>query len=76
MLTKIFVSDFEDRTTEEDLAWLFSNYGPVLRVSMRKGKLRRYAIITMPEVAADKAIRALDGKKWRSTWLDVNESIW
>jgi RNA recognition motif-containing protein len=75
-MKKVFVSDFEDRTTEEDLAWLFSDYGPVLRVSMRKGKLRRYSIVTMPDAAAERAIDALRGKKWRTTWLDVSESIW
>jgi RNA recognition motif-containing protein len=75
-MKKIFVSDFEDRTTEEDLAWLFSDYGPVLRVSMRTGKLRRYAIITMSDAAAERAIEAVDRKKWRTAWLDVKESNW
>lgn len=75
-MKRIFVSDFEDRTTEEDLAWLFADYGPVLRVSMRQGKLRRYAIITMPDAAAERAIEALGGKKWRTTWLEVKESDW
>ena len=71
---KIFVSDFDRRTTEADIEWLFAKYGPVLRVSMRKGKLRRYAIVTMPDAAADRAIEALDRKRWRTTWLDVSES--
>jgi len=75
-MKKVFVSDFDERTTEEDLAGLFAKYGPVLRVRMRKGKLRRYAIIAMPDIAADRAIEALDGKKWRTTWLDVSESKW
>ena len=66
-MKKVFVSDFEDRTTEEHLALLFAGYGPVLRVSMRTGKMRRYAIITMPDAAADRAIEALSGKKWRTT---------
>jgi RNA recognition motif-containing protein len=73
---KIFVSDFDDRATADDIKWLFRRYGPVLGVRMRKGKLRRYAIVTMPDAAADRAIEALDGKKWRTTWLDVSGSKW
>jgi RNA recognition motif-containing protein len=73
---KIFVSDFDDRATADDIKWLFRRYGPVLGVRMRRGKLRRYAIVMMPEAAAERAIEALDGTKWRTSWLDVSESKW
>jgi RNA recognition motif-containing protein len=63
LLTRIFVSDFEDHITEEDLARLFAKYGPVLRVSMREAKQRRYALITMIEGDADRAIEALSGEE-------------
>jgi RNA recognition motif-containing protein len=75
-MKKVFVSDFDDRATEGDIVGLFARCGPVLRVRMRKGKFRRYAIVTIPDVAADRAIEALDRKKWRTTWLEVKESKW
>jgi RNA recognition motif-containing protein len=75
-MKKLFVTNFTRRMNEEDLALIFARYGPVIRVTLRDGPKRRYALVTMPDKEADVAIEKLDGQEFDGMRIEVEESIY
>lgn len=63
----VFVGDLSYFATEQDLIQLFSPYGPIDSVMIRRGKsgdTLHYGFVKMNEVCAQTAINSLQGFKF------------
>jgi RNA recognition motif-containing protein len=74
-MTAIFVTNFSKHIEDEQLHWLFEDYGEVEEVNIwvdYAERSIRFAIVEMPDhKKAQRAIRKLDGKKF-----DGNRRLW
>eukprot|EP01033_Poteriospumella_lacustris_P001156 gene1156-844_t len=71
----VFVGDLSYFVTEQDLIQLFSPYGPIDSVMIRRGKsgdTLHYGFVKMNEVCAQNAINALLGFKFMGRRLRLN----
>ena len=78
MTKKIYVGNLPFRTTEEDLANLFSQVGPVESVSIitdrDTGRSKGFGFVSMGSDDADKAIAQFNGTDFNGRALTVNEA--
>ncbi|HET9216289.1 MAG TPA: RNA-binding protein [Terriglobia bacterium] len=78
MTKKIYVGNLPFRTTEEDLANLFSQIGPVESVSIitdrDTGRSKGFGFVSMGSDDADKAIAQFNGTDFNGRALTVNEA--
>ena len=81
----IFVNSFLSKVTKRDIKKLLSDYGTVEQINfVQQDKFRRtdfsdYALIQMKTIEeANMAVKALDGKQWRGSALNVKiaSPIW
>lgn len=73
---KLFVANFYDDTTEEDLGRLFGRYGNVTSVRIwidfETGKSKGFGLVELEDDwDAERAIERLDGKRWHGMNLTV-----
>jgi len=74
---KLFVSDFGESLDIADLAALFGRYGRVTALRILQGQKRTYALVDIDsDIAGQRAIQDLNGKKHAGQWLQVKESWW
>ncbi len=78
-MKKLFVGNLPFSATEGEIRNLFQEYGEVERVSIitdrDTGKPRGFAFVEMPqEEDAEKAVAALNGKRFGGRTLNVNEA--
>ena len=75
-LKTFYVGNIEWSTTVEELEALFSPYGIVTKVEIKKdfntGKSRGYGFITMEN--ADKAMKEINGKEFKGRNLKINDA--
>jgi cold-inducible RNA-binding protein len=78
MTKKVYVGNLPFRTTEEDLANLFSQVGPVESVSIitdrDTGRSKGFGFVSMGSDDADKAIAQFNGTDFNGRALTVNEA--
>jgi len=78
MTKKVYVGNLLFRTTEEDLANLFSQVGAVESVSIitdrDTGRSKGFGFVSMGSDDADKAIAQFNGTEWNGRALTVNEA--
>ena len=78
MTKKVYVGNLPFRTTEEDLANLFSQVGPVDSVSIitdrDTGRSKGFGFVSMGSDDADKAIAQFNGTDFNGRALTVNEA--
>ncbi len=78
MSKKIYVGNLSFRTTEDELAELFQQIGPVESVSIitdrDTGRSKGFGFVSMGDEDADKAIAALSGRDVGGRALTVNEA--
>ena len=78
MTKKVYVGNLPFRTTEEDLANLFSQVGPVESVSIitdrDTGRSKGFGFVSMGSDDADKAIAQFNGTEFNGRALTVNEA--
>lgn len=76
MLKKIYVGNLPFDTTEKQVRELFSPYGEVYSVDMvldnETNKFRGFCFVEIEEEAADEAIAALKGQKFRGRSIKVS----
>lgn len=75
----IFVGNMPYTTSEDDVKELFGAFGQVDRVKIitdhETGRSKGFAFVTMPDaIAAQEAMRNLDGQEWNGRPLRVNEA--
>ncbi len=75
----IYVGNLSFKASEQDLKEVFSEYGPVKRITLpmdrETGRMRGFAFVEMMEDDhEDKAITALDGAEWMGRQLRVNKA--
>ena len=76
---QIYVGNMNDRTTEEDINKLFSQYGEVESVKLisdrETGRAKGFGFVTMnDDSAAKEAIEALNEKEFEGRSLRINEA--
>ena len=78
MTKKVYVGNLPFRTTEEELANLFSQVGPVESVSIitdkETGRSKGFGFVSMGSEDADKAIAQFNGQDFNGRSLTVNEA--
>ena len=78
MTKKVYVGNLPFRTTEEELANLFSQVGPVESVSIitdrDTGRSKGFGFVSMSAEDADKAIAQFYGTDFNGRALTVNEA--
>ena len=78
MTKKVYVGNLPFRTTEEDLASLFSQIGAVESVSIivdrETGRSKGFGFVAMSAEDADKAIEQFNGYELSGRPLTVNEA--
>jgi cold-inducible RNA-binding protein len=78
MTKKVYVGNLPFRTTEEDLANLFSSVGAVESVSIitdrDTGRSKGFGFVSMGADDADKAIAQFNGTDFNGRALTVNEA--
>ena len=78
MSKKIYVGNLSFRTTEDELAELFQQIGPIESVSIitdrDTGRSKGFGFVSMNDEDADKAIAAYNGKDLGGRALTVNEA--
>jgi cold-inducible RNA-binding protein len=78
MTKKVYVGNLPFKTTEEDLANLFSQVGPVESVSIitdrDTGRSKGFGFVSMGSDEADKAIAQFNGTDFNGRALTVNEA--
>jgi RNA recognition motif-containing protein len=78
MSKKIYVGNLSFRTTEDDLAGLFQQVGPVETVSIitdrDTGRSKGFGFVTMSDEDAEKAIAQFNGSEFGGRSLTVNEA--
>ena len=78
MSKKIYVGNLSFRTTEDEIAELFQQIGPVESVSLitdrDTGRSKGFGFVSMSDEDADKAIAAYSGKDVGGRALTVNEA--
>jgi cold-inducible RNA-binding protein len=78
MTKKVYVGNLPFRTTEEDLASLFSQIGAVESVSIivdrETGRSKGFGFVSMSAEDADKAIEQFNGHDLGGRPLTVNEA--
>ena len=78
MTKKVYVGNLPFRTTEEDLASLFSQIGAVESVSIivdrETGRSNGFGFVSMSADDADKAIEQFNGYELSGRPLTVNEA--
>jgi len=78
MTKKVYVGNLPFRTTEEDLASLFSQIGAVESVSIivdrETGRSKGFGFVSMNAEDADKAIEQFNGYDLSGRPLTVNEA--
>ena len=78
MTKKVYVGNLPFKTTEEDLANLFSSVGPVESVSIitdrDTGRSKGFGFVSMGSEDADKAITQFNGTDFNGRALTVNEA--
>lgn len=78
MTKKVYVGNLPFRTTEEDLASLFSQIGAVESVSIivdrETGRSKGFGFVSMSDEDADKAIEQFNGYDLGGRPLTVNEA--
>jgi cold-inducible RNA-binding protein len=72
----LFVDNFCDDITEEDLERLFGHYGNVRRTAVwircERGKSKGFGLVELDDDSdTERAIKKLDGKRWRGMNLTV-----
>lgn len=76
MATNIYVGNLSFKTTEDELASLFSQYGEVIKVNViqdrETGRSRGFGFVEMESEGATAAISALDGYDLGGRNLRVN----
>jgi RNA recognition motif-containing protein len=75
-MKKLFVTNFDEQVDEEDISELFSQFGPIVCVRIKDGPQKRYAIVTMGNGSAERAIAGLNGEVWQGVALTVRDSIY
>ena len=78
-MLNIYIGNLPFSTTDADLNQLFSQFGPVAKVSLiadrETGRSRGFGFVEMPDDAQGKpAIEALNGKDFGGRYLTVNEA--
>lgn len=73
---KLFVANFDEDMTEEDLEEIFRDYGKVnsvkIWIDFDSGKSKGFGFVEMPDdYEAETAIDRLDGTRWRGRRLKV-----
>ena len=76
---KLFVANFNEDTTEEDLDELFRPFGKVRNVSIftdwETGKSRGFGFVEFDDTRdAERAIEELDSRRWNGRHLKVSEA--
>jgi len=78
MTKKVYVGNLPFRTTEQELANLFEQVGPVESVSIitdrETGRSKGFGFVSMASADADKAIAQLNGTQFNGRALTVNEA--
>lgn len=78
MTKKVYVGNLPFKTTEDDLAGLFGQVGPVESVSIitdrDTGRSKGFGFVSMGAEDADKAIAQFNGTEWGGRALTVNEA--
>ena len=78
MIKKVYVGNLPFRTTEEELANLFAQIGPVESVSIimdrETGRSKGFGFVSMGADDADKAITQFHGYQFGGRPLTVNEA--
>jgi RNA recognition motif-containing protein len=78
MSKKVYVGNLPFRTTEEELANLFSQVGPVESASIiidrETGRSKGFGFVTMDADHADNAIAQFNGYQFGGRPLTVNEA--
>ena len=78
MTKKVYVGNLPFKTTEEDLANLFSQVGSVESVSIitdrDTGRSKGFGFVSMGSDDADKAIAQFNGQDFNGRALTVNEA--
>jgi len=78
MSKKVYVGNLPFRTTEEELANLFSQVGPVESASIiidrETGRSKGFGFVTMTDDHADNAIAQFNGYQFSGRPLTVNEA--
>lgn len=78
MTKKVYVGNLPFRTTEEDLASLFQQVGPVESVSIitdrDTGRSKGFGFVSMGAEDAEKAIAQFNGTDYNGRSLTVNEA--
>ena len=78
MSKKIYVGNLPFRTTEDELADMFGQIGPVDTVSIitdrDTGRSKGFGFVSMGDDDAEKAIAAYNGKDMNGRALTVNEA--
>ena len=78
MTKKVYVGNLPFKTTEDDLAGLFGQVGPVESVSIitdrDTGRSKGFGFVSMAAEDADKAIAQFNGTEWGGRALTVNEA--
>jgi RNA recognition motif-containing protein len=75
----LFVANFDEDVTEEELDELFGHYGKVTNatiwIDFETGKSRGFGFVELKDDGdAEQAISELDGKRWRSKYLKVSQA--
>ena len=78
MAKRIYVGNLPYEATEDEVRDLFAEYGTVDSVVMindrETGRFRGFCFVEMENVAAGRAIEALDGKEVEGRPIKVNEA--
>lgn len=74
----MYVSNLDFQVTDEDLKSLFAPYGEILSVKIitdrETGRSRGFAFVDMPDGAAEKAIKELEGSQLRNRAISVSKA--
>ena len=76
----LFVANFDESVTEDDLKELFWEFGTVDDVTIwynsRTGESEGFGFIDMPnDSEAEEAIERLNGRRWNGKRLKVNKKL-
>ncbi len=78
MAKKLYVGNLPYTTNDDELRQLFEEYGSVQSANVVSdrdtGRSRGFGFVEMDSEAADKAIRALDGKDFGGRPLRIDEA--
>ncbi len=78
MSAKLFVGNLDFSVTSDDLREAFSEFGPIDAVVITDRETKRsrgFGFVELPdEEAAQKAIKALNGKELKGRPINVNEA--